>query len=372
MDIILSHTTALEVLRRWDSLRLIESSSATRQPELPGRMPTMREIEPVLARKQALSGATLPLHVLAASSAGRHPSPKVVAHLAQSDYPEGSFFSLSPDVFCSAPELVALQMAEYATDIELLMLVDELCGHYGIQPRSSKGLVKRNTPLTSVARISAFLDNVGSARCVAKLRRALDRARDRSGSPQESRSAHRLEFEPIRGGHGLDVVALNDPVAVERSDALLVGVSTRIRKPDIILLAPGTEKDAPTPFLGVALDYQGGYHRDQAQEGRDINRRNELLAADIKDYEIDKEHYDDVDYLDWLASCIRNDLGIPEPRLSASSLASWRERRERLCAELAAADGLHWTGRRRGIVMAGAADFKGEALPAWDPRGKTS
>lgn len=347
MDIILSHTTALEVLRRWDSLRLIESSSATRQPELPSRMPTAREIEPVLAREHALSGATPPLHVLVASSAGRHPSSKVVAHLALHNYPDGSFFSIGPGVLCSTPELVALQMAEYATGLELLMLVDELCGHYGIQPRSSTGLVKRNTPLTSVARISAFLDKVGTARCVAKLRRALARARDRSGSPQESRSTHRLEFEPIRGGYGLDVVALNDPIAVERSDALLVGVSTRIRKPDIILLAPGGETDAPTPFLGVALDYQGEYHRERAQERRDINRRNELLAADIKDYEIDKEHYDDVDYLDWLVSCIRNDLGIPEPRVSARSQASWRERRERLCAELAAADGLHWTGRRR-------------------------
>lgn len=364
MDIILSHTTALEVLRRWDSFRFVESSSATRRPELPGRMPTAREIEPVLAQVRALSGATLPVHVLAASSAGRHPSPKVVAHLALPGYPDGSFFSLDPGVFCSTPELVALQMAEYTTDLELLMLVDELCGHYGIQPRSSTGLVKRNTPLTSVARISAFLDKVGTARCVAKLRRALSRARDRSGSPQESRSTHRLEFEPIRGGYGLDVVALNDPVAVERSDALLVGVSKRIRKPDIILLAPGSETDAPTPFLGVALDYQGGYHRDEAQEGRDINRRNELLAADIKDYEIDKEHYDDVGYLDWLVSCIRNDLGVPEPRVSARSQASWRERRERLCAELAAADGLHWTGRRRGIVMAGAADFRGKTLPA--------
>ena len=120
---------------------------------------------------------------------------------------------------------------------------------------------------------------------------------------------------------------------------------------------------APTPFRGVALDYQGGYHREKGQEERNINRRNELLAVDVKDYEIDKEHYDDVDYLDWLVSCIRSDLGIPEPRLSSRSRASWRERRVRLCEELAAADGLHWTGRKRGLIMAGAADFKGEALP---------
>lgn len=368
MDIIVSHITALEVLRRWDSFKLVETSEAVRNPTLPNRMPTAREIKASLEQLRPLSGATLPLHVLVASTAGRHPSPKAVAHLAQRDLPDGSFFSLAPGVFCSSPELVALQMAEYASDLELLMLVDELCGHYGVQPRSSKGLVKRRDPLTSVARISSYLDKVGAARCAAKLRRALERARDRSGSPMESRCAHRLEFEPIRGGYGLEVVALNDPVAVERSDALLVGMSTRVRKPDIILLAPGDDACARTPFRGVALDYQSEYHREEAQEARDINRRNELLAVDVKDYEIDKEHYDDVDYLDWLVSRIRSDLGIPEPCLSARSQATWRDRRVRLCRDLAAADGLHWTGRKRGIVMAGAADFKGESLPRLDAR----
>lgn len=263
MDIILSHITALEVLRRWDSFKLVEASAATGQIAPPERMPTVREIESRLAGLCPLSGVTLPLHLIVASPSGRHPSPRAIAHLAAHCYPYGSFFSLAPGIFCSAPELVVLQMAEYATELELLMLVDELCGHYGIQPRASKGLVKRSTPLTSVAKIAAFLDKMGAARCVPKLRRALERARDRSGSPQESRSTHRLEFEPIRGGYGLEVVALNDPVAVERSDALLAGMSTRIRKPDIILLSPDARGDAPTPFRGVALDYQGSYHRDE-------------------------------------------------------------------------------------------------------------
>lgn len=363
MGIILSHITALEILRRWDSFKLIGSSVAANQPDVPQSMPSKHDVASLFACTQELSGATLPVHVLVASPSSRHSSSQVVAHLSAQSYPDGSFFSLSSEIHSCAPELVALQMAEYASDLELIMLVDELCGHYGIQPRSSTGLVKRSTPLTSVAKIGAFLDEMGSTRCVSKLRRALERARERSGSPQESRSAHRLEFEPIRGGYGLGVVALNDPVAVKRSDALLVGMSTRIRKPDIVLLSPNEASDAPTPFRGVALDYQGGYHREKGQEERDINRRNELLAVDVKDYEIDKEHYDDVDYLDWLVSCIRSDLGIPEPRLSSRSRASWRERRVRLREELAAADGLHWTGRKRGLVMAGAADFKGEALP---------
>ena len=87
MDIIVSHITALEVLRRWDSFKLVEASEAVQNPILPDRMPTAREIKASLEQLRPLSGATLPLHVLVASTAGRHPSPKAVAHLAQRDLP---------------------------------------------------------------------------------------------------------------------------------------------------------------------------------------------------------------------------------------------------------------------------------------------
>lgn len=372
MDVVLSHITALEILRRWDSFRLIESSSSLPPARLPDRMPDLAALESLVSQSKILSGVTLPIHVLVGSQSGRHFMEDAVAHKAFASYPEGSFLSVSPGIFCATPELVALQMAELATDLELLLLVDELCGHYGIQPYASSGIIKRPVPLTSVARLTEYLELAGPVRGAAKLGRALAVARERSGSPQESRAAHRLEFSPTRGGYGLRVVSLNDPVAVGRSDALLSGVSERIRKPDIMLLAPGDALVAPTPFKAVALDYQGAYHRDAAQEARDINRRNELLASDIKDYEIDREHYDDVDYLDWLVSCIRRDLGIPEPRLRASSIASLRARREALSAKLGAADGLHWTCRERGLVMAGATDFTGRATPLWTSRGRTA
>ena len=354
MDIIVSHITALEVLRRWDSFKLVEASEAVQNPILPDRMPTAREIKASLEQLRPLSGATLPLHVLVASTAGRHPSPKAVAHLAQRDLPDGSFFSLAPGVFCSSPELVALQMAEYASDLELLMLVDELCGHYGVQPRSSKGLVKRRDPLTTIDKIRDFIDRMGPCRGGAKLRRALMQARERSGSPRESKTVHRLEFCPRIGGYGLEVVGLNDPVLVERADAALGEAQGRIRKPDIMLLAPADVPVGAIPFRGCALDYQGEYHRDEVQQGKDTNRRNELLACGIKPYEIEKEHYDDPDYLDWLVSSIRRDLGIEEPCLSTRAREARRARRERLRQELDKVDGLTWTGRSDALLMEGS------------------
>lgn len=362
MNTTLSHITALEIIRHWDSFRFIGNQGQAGVTRVPARTPTVGELSDLVERTSLLAGATLPLHVLVSTDSGRTHSPLATAHMALANYPPGSFFSPVPGVLCSSPELVALQMAEYATDLELLMLVDELCGHYGIQPLAKKGLVDRRVPLTRLDRIAAYLDSLGPVRGSRKLRRALERARELSGSPQESRSVHRLEFSPALGGYGLEVVALNDPVEVERADGLLAGTSKRIRKPDIMLLAPGSKDGEPTSFDAVALDYQGDYHRDPVQVEKDINRRNELLACDIKDYEVAKEHYGDVDYMDWLVSRIRNDLGLPEPHMSSASREAWRERRRDLCSQLDRADGLHWTARKAPLVMAGAHDFTGRSV----------
>lgn len=188
----------------------------------------------------------------------------------------------------------------------------------------------------------------------SKLRRALARARERSGSPRESKTVHRLEFSPRLGGYGLEVVGLNDPVLVERAGAALGEAQERIRKPDIMLLAPADAPLGSIPFRGCALDYQGEYHRDEAQKEKDTNRRNELLACGIKPYEIEKDHYDDPGYLDWLVSRIRRDLGIEEPSLGERAREARRARRERLRLELDRADGLTWTGRAEPLLMEGS------------------
>lgn len=354
MTICLSHTTALEVLRCWNAPRLLERGRRRESLPAPERMPDPSWAAATLARLEPLSAVSTPHHVIVSGETARHRSELLVAHQARRRYPPGSFFSLAPDVLCATPELVALQMAEYASDLELLLLVDELCGHYGIQPRAAKGLVRRRDPITSVDGIIAYLDLMGPCRGGSKLRRALARARERSGSPRESKTVHRLEFSPRLGGYGLEVVGLNDPVLVERAGAALGEAQERIRKPDIMLLAPADAPLGSIPFRGCALDYQGEYHRDEAQKEKDTNRRNELLACGIKPYEIEKDHYDDPGYLDWLVSRIRRDLGIEEPSLGERAREARRARRERLRLELDRADGLTWTGRAEPLLMEGS------------------
>ena len=134
MDAFFSHITALEILRRWDSGRLLRSATFVPDELIPKRMPSVAEVERITANVRQLAGATLPLHMIVSSDAGRHRSKMAVAHIALKRYPENSHVRLTPNVACASPELVALQMTEYASETELLMLVDELCVYYGIQP----------------------------------------------------------------------------------------------------------------------------------------------------------------------------------------------------------------------------------------------
>lgn len=351
---MLSHTSALEVLRRSDAPRLIERGRLARRPAVPSDMPSVAVSERALRRVAPLRDLERPLDVAVSREAGRHRSELVRGHLLAFDLPADAAFSLAPDVLCAGPELVALQMAEYASDLELLLLVDELCGHYAIQPAASSGLVKRLDPLTSGEKILGLLDRLGAVRGSVKLRRAVERSRARSGSPRESKTAHLLGFGTRAGGFGIEIVSLNEPLLVERAETILEEVSERVRKPDLLILAP-EQAPASMPFRGVALDYQGGYHRDPLQESSDINRRNELLACGVKDYEIAAEHFSSLPYLEWLVGRMQNDLGMASRRLSGAERSALDARRARLHASIEEVDGLHWTGRKAPLVMSGSA-----------------
>lgn len=350
----LSHITALEVLRRWDAPRLIARGRDDSGGAAPTDPPSSEALERAMEACPALAQTSEPRHLIVSQREGRRHCSGVVTHLLSGALPPQATFRLGHDVSCSSPELLALQMAEYATDLELLLLIDELCGLYAIQPTAKLGLISRTSPLTTPERIAAFLDQMGPRRGASKLRRALADARAGAASPREAMTVHRLEFSPRRGGYGLKVVALNEPIQVARVDRILGEAGTRIRMPDIVLLSPNEGAGTAMPFRGVAIDYQGGYHRDPLQEASDTNRRNELLACGIKDYELDAQHFESVPYMDWLARAIRSDLGIGEPRRSPEAEEAYRVRRELLAQRLAKIDGLTWTGRDVPLYSAGS------------------
>ena len=97
MDAFFSHITALEILRRWDSGRLLRAATFVPDELIPKRMPSIAELERITSNVRQLAGATLPLHVIVSSDAGRHKSKLAVAHLALKRYPKNSHVFLAPN-----------------------------------------------------------------------------------------------------------------------------------------------------------------------------------------------------------------------------------------------------------------------------------
>ena len=340
MDIVLSHITALEAMRRpYFPSRLARADRC--QTELPRRMPLVGEVREAQRLCPQLEGARMPLHVLVGASCPRHASPVARAHSCSVSLPPGSLVELVPGVRCSSPALLCAQMAPHLSPSELVLLLSEMLGTYAVSEGADRGIEKRLVPLLTRAGLLDYLDRVGRLPGVALVREALGRVPERAASPMEAKLYLRATERFASGGYRLGRVALNDPVRLEALSGE-VG-QLRVRKPDLLLLAP-EDAGRPSPFRGVAFDYYGDWHARPDQVKKDTNRVNELLAHDIKDYVIWKENYDDIGYMDGVMARARGDIGLPARKVSRARAQSELRARVALWAELEGIDGIRWSG----------------------------
>lgn len=336
MATLLSHTTALEVLRSTAMKRQLERGERA-SVVIPEAPPAAEELAPVLARFPQL---TRPLEVTVSRKGPRGPRGLVKVHVSRVPLPERSAIKLADGLYCASPEHVVVQMAPQLTHLELVFLLGDLMGTYAIAPDLEDGMYERQRPLTDRASIAAHLMALGPMPGTAQVRAALAVACERSASPYETRLSMRLGLKPALGGYNLNVLSMNAPIEVARiGRALAPGV----RKPDVLLGAtsPGA------PFDGVSFDYNGGVHETPQSYERDVRRQNEMLAVNFKNYVLTKRLYDDLDYLDDLVSRVRRDLGLERPHLTRSEAARRRNLRQWLHDELELIDGVHWNGRER-------------------------
>lgn len=336
MDAFVSHTTALEVLRRWD-LRGRLARGERCVARVPPRPPSGRELEELLAPGTLLGSLPRPIDMLVADGRGRTRSCDVRAHLQAEPLPEGSAVDLGEGLLCTSPEHLPVQMASRLTDLELTFLLSELLGLYAIDPSQDEGMFQRDEPLTTPDRVLAHLARLGGRHGVDRVRRALGRACVRSGSPRETKLALRFSLRPALGGWHLNLLSMNEGLAVRRlGERMRPGV----RRPDILIGSPdGSEV--------VAVEYLGRKHELPARMVQDVARTNELKALGVSEYLVRREQYDDLDYMDALAEKIRGELGYPRVGLTRASARERRERREELYRELEHIDGVSWLGRKR-------------------------
>ena len=97
----------------------------------------------------------------------------------------------------------------------------------------------------------------------------------------------------------------------------------------------------------MALEYDGDVHLDEERHAEDLRRTNELAAAGIAEYRVDKVLYKNLGYMDSLVEQIRAELGMPREHLSRRQREQRRKLRLELFDELEEIDGVTWDGRAR-------------------------
>ncbi|MDM8271589.1 hypothetical protein [Thermophilibacter provencensis] len=340
---LLSHTTALAVIRAQETRRTLEGQRRC-DACVPGAAPSASDLEALLASAPFLSRLDAPIEVLVAATKGRSRIPGIASHVMSHPLLHNAAFEVAPGIRSVGPELLAVLMAPKLTELELIVLLSELLGTYAIAPQLEDGMITRRSPITTPERIAEFLDALGTYRGVAQVRRALGKACVRSASPRETKLSLRLGLKPQQGGQNFDVLSMNEPLEVVR-----IGNKMRkgVRKPDILLRAPGGATRGRRPLLGAAVEYDGRDHGTEEGHARDVGRHNEVTAIGLVEYVVTKKQYGDLEYMDGLADLIRRDLGLPRQRLTRAEAARRKRLRQELYEELEHIDGEHWDGLER-------------------------
>lgn len=149
MSILLSHNTALELLRG--------VPPQVRRWEVAGELP----MEDNSTDLRALRGVGMrdlgvqqqPLNVLVARGAPASKSQRLRTRwFGLGSIPAGLMLRMSQDVYVAGPELCFVQMAQLTSLVGAVVLGCELCGGYSHFPRLISGFYER-PPLTSVERL---------------------------------------------------------------------------------------------------------------------------------------------------------------------------------------------------------------------------
>lgn len=363
MDILLSHSTALAVIRAAETRRTLEGQRRC-DARVPENAPSPSDLEVLLASVPCVARLEEPIEVLVASKRGRSRKPGIASHVMSQPLPHEAAFEVMPGVRCVGPELLAVLMAPKLTELKLVVLLSELLGTYAIAPHLEDGMIQRRAPITTPEKLEGFLAALGTYRGVAQVRRALEKACVRSGSPRETKLSLRLGLKPQYGGHNFDVLSMNEPLEVVR-----IGNKLRkgIRKPDILLRAPAGAMRNGQPLLGAAVEYDGKDHASEEAHARDAARHNEVTAIGLVEYIVTKQQYDDFEYMEGLAELIRRDLGLPQHRLTRAEAERRKLLRRELYEELEHIDGVHWDGLERARAKAAGEDEKdAECDDGWD------
>lgn len=164
------------------------------------------------------------------------------------------FIKLDSDVLVSSPEFCFLQMATKLEVLDLILLGYELCGCY-YSATNQQGMIQ-TLPLTSTAKLEAYLAKCEGIRGVKNATRAVRYVLNNSYSPMETALAMILCLPNKLGGFGLQSPNLNTKVKLSADARKICGQASYTL-------------DLVWPDLKFCIEYQGkDYHTDAAKDER--------------------------------------------------------------------------------------------------------
>lgn len=362
MPVVLSHTTALQLLRVWNDIPHAfytplcpefsagradsDGKSPSRNAPLEGaansptllEQPTARQARALLAvthprggftavlpgelygttgpsDREALSPYTpasspstrhplfkAPLDVLAPCPSARSGSSLIRSHVWRRPLPTDCMSPVQPGLYTSGPELCYLQLAETIDPVRLALLGCELTGSYSLDPLSPFGVVQR-APLTSLDKLRATIDRFGSARGTLRARNGLATILPGAASPMEARIGLYFSLPALLGGHHMEAPALN-----MRFD--VTGSARRVTNQSYF------RGDLCWASARVAVEYDSdAAHTGSDRIAHDAKRRNALTALGVMVIVVTREQAQDYNELNRVAYIVQRLLGkVPRER----------------------------------------------------------
>ena len=271
MEILITHKSALQYWRIHGNAR-----KAKEQPQRARKAPVSVPEASVLLKGNVF-GLSPPLDVTVSSTASRRASSLFRTHVFLEPMPNRCLVNIGEGFLVASPELCFFQMADVLPLVKLIELGYEFCGTYALpsggasnQARKQDGRISYNQEsLTSVKRLSAFVDQMSGRRGVKRAVQALQFIVNGSGSPMETILSILLVLPYRLGGYGLPLPEMNR--RLDPSTAAVKVPGKRFYKCDLLW---GEH--------AVAAEYDSKqYHSDDSTIADDSIKRGDLDLSGI-------------------------------------------------------------------------------------------
>ena len=296
MRIVLDGITAFEY---WRCAILADGARAlhTTRPEL--TIFEGKSSKQISERIRAQEGEQGRIHVLVSSDIERRNSEFVSCSIWPSrlSLPFGAILQIGTGIYVESPEFCLLRLATSLSRFEFLRALSDMLGVYGLSYLDRQALVSRK-PLTTKAKIAAFLDSVGPVRGSRLVRDALKWVVERSASPRETSMNLCMTMPTRMGGQSMPEFEANHKFTLTREAKLLTRRNYLIG--DAVWVDSNTE-----------MEYNSSKHHDtEEQLEMDFEKITALEQMGVTVFPVSTRQFNDYHAFAVIVQSVRTRLGV--------------------------------------------------------------